>query len=172
MKFGNLEKKSYFCILQSKYFAMKHFKVILILCISLFIGSSAYSQSSFLDLTIVEASNYNKTVGTFTYSNFENMFKITSSKPTIMEANINRALMLFLNVLEPKKSYVIQHEPTYYFVFQYDVQENRYLVMNNSIGEKNEAVYRDDFKQAQREMFILLQTFYNNIPMVSVEEYK
>jgi hypothetical protein len=101
------------------------------------------------------------------------MFKITSpTRATIMEADINKALMLFLNALEPQKSYVIQHEPTYYFVFQYDAADNRYLVLNNSIGEKNEAVYCDTFRKAQREMLILLQTFYNNIPMVSVKEFK
>jgi len=89
-----------------------------------------------------------------------------------MEADINRALQLFLNVLEPQKSYVIQHEPTYYFVFQFIPTENRYLIMNNSIGERNEAVYRDAFRAAQREMFVLLQTFYNNIPMISVREHR
>jgi hypothetical protein len=95
-----------------------------------------------------------------------------SSKPTILEADINRALMLFLSILEPEKSYVIQHEPTYYFVFQYIPSESRYLVMNNTIGEKNEALYRDTFRAAQREMLILLQTFYNNIPMISVKEHR
>jgi len=89
-----------------------------------------------------------------------------------VESNINRALTLFLGLLEPEKSYVIQHEPTYYFVFQYVARENRYLVMNNSIGERNEAVFRDDFRSALREMFILLQTFYNNIPMISVKEFR
>jgi hypothetical protein len=44
--------------------------------------------------------------------------------------------------------------------------------MNNSIGEKNEAVYKDNFRAAQREMYTLLQTFYNNIPMISVKEYR
>jgi hypothetical protein len=97
---------------------------------------------------------------------------ITSSRPTVRESDINRALMLFLNVLEPQKSYVIQHEPTYYFVFQYDASENRYLIMNNSIGERNEAVFRNTFREAQREMLILLQTFYSNIPMVSVREFR
>jgi bifunctional pyridoxal-dependent enzyme with beta-cystathionase and maltose regulon repressor activities len=95
-----------------------------------------------------------------------------SSKPTVMEADINRALQIFLNILEPEKSYVIQHEPTYYFVFQWVPSENRYLVMNNSIGEKNEAVYRDSFRAAQREMYTLLQTFYNNIPLSSIKEYR
>jgi len=150
---------------------MKHLKPV-ILCIALLSGISAFSQSSFLDLTIVESSNYNKPIGTFTYSSFENMFRITSSKPTIFEANIDKALLLFLNILEAQKSYIIQHEPNYYFVFQYDAKENRYLVMNNSIGEKNEAIYKDNFRNAQKEMFILLQTFYNNIPMISVKEFK
>jgi hypothetical protein len=150
---------------------MKHIRLTLLLCISLFVGSSAFSQSSFLDLTIVESSNYNRAVGSFSYSNFENMFRIMSNKPTVMEADINKALMLFLSILEPQKSYVIQHEPTYYFVFQFIPSENRYLVMNNSIGEKNEAVYRDTFSAARREMLILLQTFYTNIPMVSVKEF-
>lgn len=142
------------------------------LCIALFASFSVFSQSSFLDLTIVETSNYNKAVGNFSYSNFENLFKITSSKAPISEPDINRALMMFLNILEQEKSYVIQHEPTYYFVFQFDANENRYLVMNNSIGEKNEAVYCETFQKARKEMFVLLQTFYNNIPIVSVKEYK
>ena len=150
---------------------MNRIRTILI-CIALFMGCSAFSQSSFLDLTIVESTNYNKTIGNFSFSNFENMFKITSARPTILEADINRALTLFLNILEPQKSYVIQHEPTYYFVFQYDPKVNNYLVMNNSIGEKNEAVYCDTFQKARREMFVLLQTFYNNIPMISVKEFK
>jgi len=150
---------------------MKRVKLSL-LCIFLVAGTSAFSQSSFLDLTIVESSNYNRPVGTFSYSNFENMFKITSNRPTVLEADINRALTLFLSILEPQKSYVIQHEPTYYFVFQFIPTENRYLVMNNSIGERNEAVYRDAFRAAQREMLILLTTFYNNIPMVSVKEFR
>ena len=151
---------------------MKHIRLSLLLCILLFAGSSTFSQSSFLDLMIVESSNYNKPVGTFSYSNFENMFKITSKRPTFMEHDINRALVLFLSILEPQKSYVIQHEPTYYFVFQFVSSENRYLVMNNSIGERNEALYRDTFGAAQREMLLLLQTFYNNIPMISVQEFR
>jgi hypothetical protein len=89
-----------------------------------------------------------------------------------MEADINKALILLLSVLEPQKSYIIQHEPTYYFMFQYDAKENRYLVLNNTVGEKNEAIFRDTFREAQREMLILLQTFYNNIPLVQVKEYK
>jgi len=89
-----------------------------------------------------------------------------------MEQDINRALILFLSILEPQKSYVIQHEPTYYFVFQFVASENRYLVMNNSIGDRNEALYRDTFGAAQREMLLLLQTFYNNIPMISVQEFR
>jgi len=151
---------------------MKNSKLLSALCLSLFISVSAFSQSTFLDLTIVESSNYNRVVGTFTYSNFENTFKITSNRPTITEPNINRALMLFLNILEERKSYIIQHEPTYYFVFQYDAREQRYLVLNNTVGEKNEAVYRSDFRQAKAEMLVLLQAFYNNIPMVSVREYR
>ena len=147
-------------------------KRILILCIALLISGLIFSQSSFLDLTIVESSNYNRTVGNFSYSNFENTFKITSSKPTMYEPNIKKALLLFLSILEPQKSYIIQHEPTYYFVFQYDAKDNRYLVMNNSIGEKNEALYCDTFRKAQMEMLILLETFYNNIPMVSLKEFK
>ena len=151
---------------------MKLRSTIATLCLTLMISVSAFSQSSFLDLTIVESSNFNRAIGTFTFSNFENAFKITSSRPTVTEANINRALVIFLNILEEKKSYVIQHEPTYYFVFQYDDREDRYLVMNNSIGEKNEAVYCPDFRKAKNEMLLLLQTFYNNIPMVSVREYR
>ncbi|MDR2907130.1 MAG: hypothetical protein LBU91_03975 [Bacteroidales bacterium] len=148
-------------------------KSIITLAIALFIGVSAYSQSTFLDLTIVESSNYNKPIGNFSFSNFESTFKITSpNRPVVAETNINRALQLFLNILEPHKSYIIQHEPTYYFVFQYDTKESRYLVMNNSIGEKNEALYCPEFRQAVREMHTLLSTFYNNIPMVSVKEYK
>jgi bifunctional pyridoxal-dependent enzyme with beta-cystathionase and maltose regulon repressor activities len=95
-----------------------------------------------------------------------------SSKPTVLEADINKALMIFLTILEQEKSYVIQHEPTYYFVFQWIPSENRYLVMNNTIGERNEAIYRDSFRAALREMLILLQTFYNNIPMISIKEHK
>ena len=151
---------------------MKRIITLLVFCSVLWAANSAYSQSSFLDLTIVESTNYNKPLGNFSFSNFENMFKITSSRPTHLEADINRALQVFLNILEPQKSYVIQHEPTYYFVFQYDAADNRYLVLNNTIGEKNEAVFRDTFRAAQREMFILLQTFYNNIPKVSVREFR
>ena len=125
-----------------------------------------------MDLTIVETSNQNRVIGTFSYSNFENMFRIMSNRPTILEADINRALQIFLNILEPEKSYVIQHEPTYYFVFQYVASEKRYLVMNNTIGEKNEAIFRDNFRAAQREMFGLLQNFYNNIPMIQIRKFR
>ena len=151
---------------------MNRIKLILVFCVSLFVSSSAFSQSTFFDLTIVESSNFNRHVGTFSYSNFENMFRIMSAKPTVLEADINKALVIFLSILEQEKSYVIQHEPTYYFVFQYVKEEDRYLVMNNTIGEKNEALYRDTFRAALREMLLLLQTFYNNIPMISVKEHK
>ncbi len=147
-------------------------RILLTLTLASIASFAAFAQSSFLDLTIVETSNYNKPVGNFSYSNFENVFKITSSKPPVSEPDINKALLLFLNILLPEKSYVIQHEPTYYFVFQYDAKEKRYLVMNNSIGEKNEAVYCETFQKARKEMFVLLQTFYNNIPLISVKEYK
>ena len=151
---------------------MKHFRLSLLVCISLLAGSSALAQSTFLDLTIVESTNYNRPVGTFSYSNFEAMFKVMSNRPTVMEPDINRALTIFLSLLEPQKSYVIQHEPTYYFVFQFVPAENRYLVMNNSIGERNEAVFRNTFREAQREMLILLQTFYHNIPMIHIREHR
>ena len=145
----------------------------LTLALTFSIGSVAFSQSSFLDLTIVESTNFNRPVANFSYSNFENMFVMTAgNQPTILEANINRALTIFLNNLRPERSYVIQHEPTYYFVFQFDSKENRYLVLNNTIGERNKAFFADTFNYARREMFVLLQTFYNNIPIVSVREFR
>lgn len=151
---------------------MKHIRLLLFFLTSLFVGNSAFSQSSFLDLTIVETTNYNRPLGTFSFSNFENVFVITSNRPTITEPDINRALLHFLNILQPGRSYVIQHEPFFYFVFQFIPSENRWLVMNNSIGERNEAIFRDTFQEALREMFVLLQTFYQNIPIVSVREFR
>jgi hypothetical protein len=151
---------------------MKPIKLLLVLVFALFVGSSAFSQSSFLDLTIVETTNYNRPVGTFSFSNFEGVFQIASARPTISEPNINRALIHFLNILQPGRSYVIQHEPFFYFVFQYIPTERRWLIMNNSIGERNEAIFRNTFQEAQREMLILLQTFYQNIPIVSVREFR
>ncbi len=138
----------------------------------LFSASFAFSQSSYLDLTIVESSNYNKAIANFSYSTFESSFKITSNRPDIFEEDINRALVMFLNILEPTKSYIIQHEPTYYFVLQFNKKDQNYLVMNNSIGEKNEAIYVNTFNEAKKQMFLLLQAFYNNIPVVSIKEFK
>ncbi|MCL2412781.1 MAG: hypothetical protein FWC98_01430 [Bacteroidales bacterium] len=151
---------------------MKHIKLLLLFVFFLFLGNSAFSQSSFLDLTIVETTNYNRPIGTFSFSSFESVFQITSSRPTVVEPDINRALMIFLNILQPGRSYIIQHEPLYYFVFQYIQAESRWLIMNASIGERNEAIFRDTFREAQREMFVMLQTFYNNIPLVSVREFR
>jgi hypothetical protein len=150
----------------------KVYLFLLILVASVFAGSSAFAQSSFLDLTIVESSNYNKPLANFSYSNFDNTFVVSSTKGTTTEPNINRALLYFLKQLAPQKSYVIQHEPTYYFVFQYREKDDNYIVLNNTIGEKNEAIYCATFKEAQGQMLLLLQNFYNNIPIVSIQERK
>lgn len=132
----------------------------------------ASAQSSYIDLTIVESTDYNKPVATFSRESFEDVFRISSPSGDQSDPDINKALVLFLNILVEGHSYIIQHEPTYYFVFQFNKKTNNYLVMNNSIGEKNEAIYVNSFKEAQKEMFNLLQVFYSNAPVLSVQEYR
>jgi hypothetical protein len=135
------------------------------------IVSTLKAQSAYLDMTIVESSDYSNPLGIFSYDEFQNQFKITTPEGETYNDDITRGLILFLKILEPKKSYVIQHEPTYYFVFQYNKKQENYLVMNNSIGESNEAIYVKTFAEAQKEMLNLLLIFYSNTPAFSVTEY-
>lgn len=132
----------------------------------------AQAQSSYIDLTIVESVDYNKPLGSFSREAFDDAFRIASLDGDEYEPDLDRALVMFINLLQPERSYIIQHEPTYYFVFQYNKKVGNYLVMNNSIGEKNEAIYVDTFSEAQYEMLKLLQVFYSSTPVLSVEEYR
>lgn len=132
----------------------------------------ACAQSSYIDLTIVESVDYNKPLGSFSREAFDDAFRIASLEGDEYEPDLDRALVMFINLLLPEHSYIIQHEPTYYFVFQYNKKVGNYLVMNNSIGEKNEAIYVDTFSEAQYEMLKLLQVFYSSTPVLSVEEYR
>lgn len=132
----------------------------------------AQAQSSYIDLTIVESVDYNKPLGSFSREAFDDAFHIASLDGDEYEPDLDRALVMFINLLQPERSYIIQHEPTYYFVFQYNKKVGNYLVMNNSIGEKNEAIYVDTFSEAQYEMLKLLQVFYSSTPVLSVEEYR
>ncbi|MEG1762106.1 MAG: hypothetical protein RR190_02380 [Bacteroidales bacterium] len=147
------------------------------ICLCLLLLSSALwgqaqAQGSYVDLTIVESIDYNKPLANFSFENFQNMFKISSAEGDFFDPNITKALIYFIDLLQPERSYIIQHEPTYYFVFQYNKKNLNYLVMNNSIGEKNEAIYVNTFTDAQKQMLILLHAFYNNMPTFSVKEYK
>jgi hypothetical protein len=145
---------------------MKLYSFLSTLCLALLINVSAFSQSPFLDLKIVETTDYKTAVGTFTFSFSENMYVVTSPHTVATEADIRQALVTFVNILQPEKSYIIQHDfeggEPYYFVFHYDSKDNRYLVMDNSIGEKNEPVYRVDFSEAKSEMLQLLRVIYTN----------
>lgn len=134
--------------------------------------NQAHAQSSYIDLTIVESVDYNKPLGSFSREAFDDAFRIASLDGDEYEPDLDRALVMFINLLQPERSYIIQHEPTYYFVFQYNKKVGNYLVMNNSIGEKNEAIYVDTFSEAQYEMLKLLQVFYSSTPVLSVEEYR
>lgn len=143
---------------------------LFIIASSLFAGIRA--QGTYIDLTIVESTDYNKPLANFSFENFQNMFKVASAEGEYFEPDITKALIYFIDLLQPQHSYIIQHEPTYYFVFQYNKKTANYLVMNNSIGEKNEALYVNTFHDAQKQMLILLHAFYNNMPTFSVKEYK
>lgn len=132
----------------------------------------ACAQSSYIDLTIVESVDYNKPLGSFSREAFDDAFHIASGDGDVYETDLDRALVLFIDLLLPERSYIIQHEPTYYFVLQYNRTKNNYLVMNNSIGAKDEAIYVDSFQEAQYEMLKLLQVFYSSTPILSVEEYR
>lgn len=144
------------------------------ICVICFASSlnRAHAQSSYIDLTIVESVDYNKPLGSFSREAFDDAFRIASLDGDEYEPDLDRALVMFINLLQPERSYIIQHEPTYYFVFQYNKKVGNYLVMNNSIGEKNEAIYVDTFSEAQYEMLKLLQVFYSSTPVLSVEEYR
>ncbi len=143
---------------------------VFVLCGTLSTPLSA--QSAYLDMTIVESTDYNRPIGVFSYDEFLGMFKITTADGETHNQDITTCLIMFLKILEPKKSYIIQHEPTYYFIYQYNKKMDSYLVMNNSIGESNEAIYVDSFEDAQREMLNLLLIFYSNTPAFSVTEYR
>ncbi len=135
--------------------------------------TEASAQSSYIDLTIVESTDYNKPLGSFSREAFDDAFHIASiTSGDQYEPDLDRALIMFINLLIPEHSYIIQHEPTYYFVFQYNKKVGNYLVMNNSIGAKDEAIYVDTFTEAQYEMLKLLQVFYSSTPILSVEEYR
>ncbi len=152
-------------------------KIVLWLCGLLFsiIGTTSFvrAQSSYIDLTLVSSADYNKGIAIFSHDIFEQAFCITlEDEDRIFEPNLDKALRFFVNLLEARQSYIIQHEPTYYFVFQYDEDRDRYLVLNNSIGEKNEAIYCVTVEEARSEMLKLLQVFYSNTPVFNVSEYR
>ena len=130
------------------------------------------AQQSYIDLTLVSSKDYNKPLATFSHDVFEQAFCITSDGEMVFEPDLDKALVLFISLLEPEQSYIIQHEPTYYFVFQFNSDHRTYIVMNNSIGEKNEAIFADTMEEAQEEMLKLLQIFYSNTPVFNVTEYR
>ena len=133
--------------------------------------SQARAQSSYIDLTLVSSENYNLPLATFSYDVFESAFKVSSSSLNLLEEDLDTALLAFMELLEPRVSYIIQPEPTYYFVFQYNSAKDNYLVMNNSIGEKNQAIYVSTVEEAKREMLKLLQVFYAHTTLFRVKEY-
>lgn len=149
--------------------------VIALLCISfLFLcGGNTVSraQSSYIDLTLVSSRDYNKPLATFSHDVFEKAFKVSSGDGDVFEEDLNTALARFLTLLEPEESYIVQHEPTYYFVFQYNDEKGNYLVMNNSIGEKNQAIYSNTHEEAIHELMKLLLVFYSNTAVYNVTEY-
>ncbi|MDE6494105.1 MAG: hypothetical protein K2O66_04880 [Bacteroidales bacterium] len=152
-------------------------KIVLWLCGLVFfvVGTTsvARAQSSYIDLTLVSSADYNKAIAIFSHDIFEQAFCITmEDEDRVFEPNLDKALHLFVKLLEDQQSYIIQHEPTYYFVFQYDGERGRYLVLNNSIGEKNEAIYCTSVDEARGEMLKLLQVFYSNTPVFNVSEYR
>ncbi len=130
------------------------------------------AQSSYIDLTLVSSADYNKPLATFSHDVFEQVFCVSSDGENVFEPDLDKALVLFISLLEPKQSFIIQHEPTYYFVFQYNKEHDTYIVMNNSIGEKNEAIFADTVEEARQEMLKLLQVFYSNTPVFNVTEYR
>jgi hypothetical protein len=155
---------------------MNKFFAILSVAFSIFFYANTdrtlKAQSAYLDMTIVESSDYNSPLGVFSHDEFKNQFKITTFEGETYIDDITRGLIMFLKILEPQKAYIIQHEPTYYFVFQYNKKQGNYLVMNNSIGENNDAIYVSTFADAQKEMLNLLLIFYSNTPAFSVTEYR
>ncbi len=141
---------------------MKNIITLPLICIALFVGTSAFSQKTFVELNIVEPSNVDKPIGNISCLdvNSEKTYFVRSEKDTVSNADINKSILAFLNVLQPEKSYIIQDGVEHYFMFQYDEKQKRYLVMGNHIGNKNEAIYCETFSKAQEEMFVLLQKFY------------
>ncbi|MDR1974766.1 MAG: hypothetical protein LBQ31_08880 [Bacteroidales bacterium] len=150
---------------------MRKFAVLIVFVCSTLFGT-LFAQSAYLDMTLVESTDYSKPLAIFSHDEFQNMFKITTPEGEVFNEDITRGLILFLKIVEPDRSYIIQHEPTYYFIFQYNKKMNNYLVMNNSIGESNEAIYVNTFAEAQKEMLNLLLIFYSNTPAFSVTEYR
>lgn len=154
---------------------MSNFSNVKLTVISCFVLISSFSvlnaQGTYIDLTLVESTDYNKPLANFSREAFSDAFKISSSQGDVLEENLNNALIIFINLLVPKKSFVIQHEPTYYFIFQYNTKTDKYLIMNNSIGEKNEAIYTPTFEDGQFEMLKLLQIFYSDMPVYSIMEF-
>lgn len=130
------------------------------------------AQSSYIDLTLVSSADYNKPLATFSHDVFEQAFCVATDGESVFESDLDKALVLFVSLLEPQQSFIIQHEPTYYFVFQYNREHGTYIVMNNSIGEKNEAIFADTVEEAREEMLKLLQVFYSNTPVFNVTEYR
>lgn len=151
--------------------------IVLCLCGLMFfmVGTTSFvrAQSSYIDLTLVNSADYNKGIAIFSHDIFEQAFCITmEDEDRVFEPDLDKALRLFVNLLEDGQSYIIQHEPTYYFVFQFDADRDVYLVMNNSIGEKNEAIYCHSVQEARDQMLKLLQVFYSNTPVFNVSEYR
>lgn len=144
---------------------MKHLTTLLIFSIALFASTTMLSQNqqkSFPVLTIIESSDMNTSLGKCSYLESEKTFEIKSENQTFKEMNINKILTAFVDLLKPEKSYVIQDGVSHYFVLQYNAKNKDYLVLDNSIGEKNEAHYFQSFQKAKDEMTGLLNVLYDS----------
>ncbi|MCM1532203.1 MAG: hypothetical protein NC048_07660 [Bacteroides sp.] len=152
----------------------KRFHILLLPLLFLMGGLSCVrAQSSYIDLTLVSSADYNRPLANFSHDVFEQAFCVASADgDNVFEPDLEKALVLFVALLEPEQSFIIQHEPTYYFVFQYNREHENYIVMNNSIGEKNEAIFADTVEEAREEMLKLLRVFYSNTPVFNVTEYR
>ncbi|MDR0763056.1 MAG: hypothetical protein LBF01_00980, partial [Bacteroidales bacterium] len=53
-----------------------------------FVNGTLKAQSAYLDMTIVESSDYNNPIGVFSYDEFQNQFKITTPEGETYNADI------------------------------------------------------------------------------------
>jgi hypothetical protein len=143
---------------------MKRVSTLLTICFTLFASHSAFSQETFLHLTLTETTNLDMPLAHFTYLDSTKAYHVHSSADTLVETDIHNALTSFLNILEPTKCYLIRHHSPASMIhieIEYDPIKKDYLVLNKASEIVHNPYYFESFDVAKNAMLVLLKGVYS-----------